>query len=345
MAKKYHISPKTRSPRACTAEEGNCRYGSETSHFNTPQEALKYEEERLSKIYSSFDTLSSKNKNDFQKTGELRKFSPNAPYSLEKHIAQSAENLKNYTPEQRLALRSYTGFAAGVVNNILQKDTYEYYNEAPNWKESNSACDFNSREEVKSYMEVLDESLAKRQDNSRVLYRGTPIYKSIHEDLEKTLGRKMPMEDTEGLVEGLKKHYQVGKTFEYDTYLSTTSDPEIAAERTENSAGTAKGYYDKEPEKIGIMWELKTNAGLDVTGATNSNYSYERETVLPRETRFKITNVEIAPESYKTTVEDRNNLAIVIQMEEIDENDKPITSTEDHKPKTSVEEVLTKARM
>lgn len=342
---KFHISPKTRSPRVCTAKDGNCRYGSEEAHFDSKEAALKHEEEKLAKTFSTFDTLSAKTKNNFQTPGELRRFSPNVPYNLEKHITQSAENLENYTPEQRLALRSYTGFAAGVVNSILQKDTYEYYDEAPNWKESNAACDFNSREEVKSYVEVLDETLAKRQKESRVLYRGTPIYKSIHEDLEKTLGRKIPMEDTEGLVEGLKQHYKIGKTFEYDTYLSTTSDPEVAAERTENSAGTAQGYYDKEPEKIGIMWELKTNAGLDVTGATNNNFSYERETVLPRETRFKITNVEIAPESYKTTEEDRNNLAIVIQMEEIDENNEPITSTEDHKPKTSVEEVLTKARM
>lgn len=342
---KFHISPKTRTPRVCTAKDGNCRYGSEETHFNSKEDALKHEEERLAKSFSTFDTLSATVKSSFQKSGELRRFSPNVPYSLEKHIAQSAENLKNYTPEQRLALRSYTGFAAGVVNNVLQKNTYEYYDNAPNWKESNSACDFNSREELKSYMEVLDESLAKRQKESRVLYRGTPIYKSIHEDIEKSLGRKIPMEDTEGLVEGLKKHYEIGKTFEYDTYLSTTSDPEIAAERTENSAGTAQGYYDKEPEKIGIMWELKTNAGLDVTGAAGASYQYERETVLPRETRFKITNVEIAPQSYKTAQKDRNNLAIVIQMEEIDENDQPITSTEDHKPKTSVEEVLTKAKM
>lgn len=342
---KYHISPKTRTPRVCTAKDGNCRYGSEEAHFNSKEDALKYEEERLAKSFSTFDTLSAKTKNNFQKSGELRRFSSNIPYSLEKHITQSAENLKNYTPEQRLALRSYTGFAAGVVNNILQKNTYEYYDDAPNWKESDSACDFNSREEVKSYIEVLDESLAKRQKESRVLYRGTPIYKSIHEDIEKTLGRKIPMEDTEGLVEGLKKHYQVGRIFEYDTYLSTTSDPEVAAERTENSAGTARRYYDEEPEKIGIMWELKTNSGLDVTGATNDTFAYERETVLPRETRFKITNVEIAPQSYKTTEKDRNNLAIVIQMEEIDENDKPMTSTEDHKPKTSVEEILKKAKM
>lgn len=342
---KFHISPKTRSPRVCTAEDGNCRYGSEEAHFNSKEDALKYEEEKLAKTYSTFDTLSAKTKNSFQKSGELRRFSPGVPYSLEKHVAESAENLEKYSPEQRLALRSYTGFAAGVVNNVLQQHTYDYYEHAPNWKESNAACDFNSREELKSYMEVVDETLAKRQDKSRVLYRGTPIYESIHKDLENTLGRKIPMEDTEGLVEGLKKHYEIGKTFEYDTYLSTTSDPEIAAERTENSAGTAKGYYDKEPEKIGIMWELKTNSGLDVTGAAGASYQYERETVLPRETRFKITNVEIAPESYKTAQKDRNNLAIVIQMEEIDENDQPITSTEDHKPKTSVEEVLTKAKM
>lgn len=342
---KYHISPKTRSPRVCTAEDGNCRYGSEKAHFENQQDALKHEEEKLAKTYSTFDTLSLKAKSSFQKTGELRRFSPGAPYSLEKHVAESAENLEDYSPEQRLALRSYTGFAAGVVNNVLQQHTYDYYKDAPNWKESNAACDFNSREELKSYMEIIDETLAKRQDKSRVLYRGTPIYESIHKDIEETLGRRIPMEDTEGLVEGLKKYYEIGKTLEYDTYLSTTSDPEVAAERTENSDGTAKSYYDKDPEKVGIMWELKTNAGLDVTGATNNNFSYERETVLPRETRFKITNVEIAPQSYKTAEEDRTNLAIVIQMEEVDENDDPITSTEDHKPKTNIEEILKKAKM
>lgn len=340
----YHVSPDGTSRLCKAAKTGVCRFGEDAPHFENRKEALAYSEANLEKIYSPLASMSKKElKATFQPENEKRKLSLGAPQLLKDHIAQSEEALERLDPMERKALRGYSGFAAGAVNNLLQKKTYNYYAEAPEWRESGAPSDFNSREDLKDYVETLDSVLAERGDEEKILYRGTPIYKNIHEELEKVVGRKIEAQDTAGILEGLTKYYPVGKVIGHDTYLSTSSDPYIAAERTQNSINTVQDYWNKS-EKVGIVWELKTNAGVDLTGAAGRSYKRERETILPRETYFKISNVELAPKEYSTIDEDFDNIAIVIQMEEVDRDGKPITA-KTHKPERSVEEVLKDASL
>ena len=294
----------------------------------------------------------------FQNINELRTLAPNIPLSIEEHVLQSRADIeaKGYTREQRLALTGYTGFAAGTCNTVLLGNEYEYYDEAPPWKETEGPCDFVNREELVEYMETIDTVLQDRQEERRVVYRGIPIYEAIHNEIGKGIGKNLTITDTEGLVAGLHEYYKVGKTFNFATYLSTTHSAQYAAERTQETTGTKdNGYYSKPAEIKGIQFELKTNAGLDVTGLARSHFAREREVVLPRDTHFKVTGVYVKPTEYRTEsgfddwrhpdeqeAEDFKKLAVVVQMVEVDKDGNEITHTQPHKPSKAIEDIIAK---
>lgn len=289
----------------------------------------------------------------FQSIEATRTLAAGIPQLLADHVNQNAKELEHLTHEEKIALAGYTGFGAGVCNSILLGQEYSYYDKAPLWRESRGPCDFVSRENLVDYMQTLDGILAPRLKEPRILYRGIPIYSSLHDEIGASIGKDLKITDTEGLVEGLKEYYKVGKTFNYDTYLSTSHSANYAADRTSNEVET-KWEHDYTPAEIrGIQFELKTNAGLDVTSAARSHYAHEREVVLPRDTHFKVTNVYVKPEVYKTVggFDDRSNtealvkdnyqnIAVVVQMVEVDDKGNEITHTNDHLPRKTIEEIV-----
>lgn len=299
------------------------------------------------------ETRSTKIENNpvFQTSKKVRELPPDVPENLEEHVEVSRKNLTIYSEEQTAALRGYTGFAAGVCNNVLLGRKYEYYADAPLWKETDAACDFQNREDLVDYMETMDEILSVRSENRRIIYRGIPIYSSLHDEIAESIGKKLHVTDTDGLMEGLKEYYKPGKIFNNKTYLSTSSSAFIAADRTDNTIGTKQDYWNR-AEVSGIMFELKTNAGVDVTGAAGRPYQREREVVLPRDTYFKVSNVILRPTDYKTkngydkkdkfepTEKTFNNIAVIVQMVEVDKNGNEITSNTKHNPEPSIESYL-----
>lgn len=48
MADKFHINPETGNPNKCVAKPGNCRFGSDTNHYGSKDEARQAYEERMS---------------------------------------------------------------------------------------------------------------------------------------------------------------------------------------------------------------------------------------------------------------------------------------------------------
>jgi hypothetical protein len=296
----------------------------------------------------------------FQKISETRKLAANVPEKLTEHIEQNQKEIEKLglSDEEKVALRGYTGFAAGVCNNVLQGKGYNYYEHAPLWREDNyGPCDFVNREDLVDYMETIDKVLSTRQNDTRIVYRGIPIYSSLHDEIGASVGKKLHISDTDGLVDGLKEYYKVGKTFNYGTYLSTTHSASYAAERTTNSHDTKKSYYDKEPEIKGIMFEMKTNAGLDVTSIAGKQHAYEREVILPRDTHFKVVGVYVKPAEYDTvsgygekrrsdpneqTKVKYTELAVVVQMVEVDDKGNEITHTKPHIPKPTIENIVAK---
>lgn len=289
----------------------------------------------------------------FQTSKKVRELPSDVPEKLEDHVELSRKNLTIYSEEQNKALRSYTGFAAGICNTVLLGNEYKYYDDAPLWKETDVAFDFKNREDLIDYMETMDEVLSHREDNRRIIYRGIPIYSSLHDEIGASIGKKLHPKDTDGLMEGLKEYYKPGKIFNNKTYLSTSRSASVAAERTSNTIGTKQDYWNK-AEVSGIMFELKTNAGVDVTGAAGVPYRREREVVLPRDTYFKVSNVILKPTDYKTksgydkrnpdeyNEKTFNSMAVIVQMVEVDKDGNEITSNTKHVPEPSIETYLPK---
>lgn len=286
---------------------------------------------------------------EFQDISETRRLAADIPIHIRDHIQQSRAHIdKILEPEEIKALAGYTGFAAGVCNTVLLNGATEhsYYDAALPWRETDSGpTDFSTPEDLKDYLETMDSVLSHRAEEPRVVYRGIPIYSSLRQEIADVLGKPVSVNDTEALIEGLQKFYAPGKIFDHSTYVSTTHSAHYAAERTENDAETGISYYDN-PEIQGILFEMKTNAGLDVTGLARFN-AYEREVVLPRDTHFKVVSIHAAPGSYDTVSgydydttrrrdtlieENYKKIAIVVQMVEVDSEGNEIQGTEPHIP-------------
>lgn len=283
----------------------------------------------------------------FQPITEQRVLAEGIPALISDHSKLSKDHIDSrLSPDEQKALSGYTGFAAGAVNTVLlNRSTVAeaLYDKAPLWRESNAPCDFSTREDLEDYLETMDHVLSERQEEQRVLYRGIPLYRGLHEEIERTTGKQFGVEDTDAMMEALQEYYEPGKVFDFPSYISTTHSAYYAADRTKEHSGTKITYYDN-PKVKGIMFEMKTNAGLDVTGVSK-NHSYEREVILPRDTRYKVESITLRPEAYDTVSgydylddteeqerETFTGLAVVVQMVEVDKEGNEILHTDPHKP-------------
>lgn len=303
------------------------------------------------KALNSDKPTQQKNPHGFKTATETRSLPTQIPVNIQDHIELSQQEASHLTDAQRTAIRGYTGFAAAVCNTALLGKEVNYM-EAPAWRDIYSPMDFNNKEELIDYMETLDEALSVRKQESRILYRGTPIYTSLHDEIGASIGKNLTVKDTEGLIAGLKEYFKPGKVFNNANYLSTSTSAYIAAERTPNTADTKQTYYEQ-AEISGIVYELKTNAGLDVTGLAKAFRARERETILPRDTHFKVVNVITKPEEYRTVsgydnrykpekmhAKNFQKLAVIVQMVEVDAEGNEITHTNPHKPETVLEKII-----
>lgn len=305
------------------------------------------EAQRQNKKYANTITGAS-----FQKITDVRRLPANVPVKLQDHITVGQESIAHLTQEGRIAVAGYGSFAAGICNSVLLGKKYQYPEEAVAWKESQGPLDFNSREELVDYIETLDNVLAPRQKERRIIYRGIPIYTPLHDEIGASIGKELSGNDTDGLVAGLKEYYKPGKVFHNKTYLSTTQSAHYAAKRARNTAGTKESYFS--PSEIkGIVFELKTNAGLDIIGGVKTPYTHEREVALPRGTYFKVVNVHVRPEKYDTVsgydirrrpddlVENTyTDLAVVVQMVEVDSEGNEILDTRPRTPDVSANDAV-----
>lgn len=302
--------------------------------------------ETESLIKETFPVMPDNSIVEFQDISEVRTLPEGVPENIEDHVRISKEHMDSkLTALQKKAMMGYTSFAAGICNVVLRKeDAFPegiLYDGAPLWKEPSLSAptDFSSKEDLQDYMETIDSVLAERQEATRVLYRGHPIYESMREELAAEIGEEwIDDEDTELLMKALASRYPVGSVTHHPSYLSTSLSAFQAADRTQEVQ-----YRDRSKIR-GVMFEMKTNAGFDITGV--SSHEYEREVVLPRDVNFRIDSIKLQPESYNTVsgFDDKyepsersgknfDNLAIVIQMVEVDKNGNEITHTNNHEPK------------
>jgi len=314
----YHISPRFPNElKPCSTTPDQCAFKN-AEHFDSLEDGYAFIAQRDG--FSTFSSMSSARSTvKFQELGEVRGYSQGTGADLQSVIDNSrAWTEANLTTDELTAMRGYGGFAAGIANMVALGRSYDYYDDAEPWVESDGPTDFYSREELLSFYEAVDSALDKAPRQERILYRGTPIYKQVHKELEESLGRKFSPADEDSLREALLKRYAIGELVSHPHYLSTSSDPEVAAERTDNLADTAVSAYDKPPAHLGILWELKSSRGLDISGIAKKHYAREREVVLPRESSFRIVSVNVFPESYETSENSYKTMAAVIQLEEVD---------------------------
>jgi len=117
----------------------------------------------------------------------------------------------------------------------------------------------------------LDSLLSKEREESRILYRGQSrkTYTAMGSS-------------TKDLHSYVDNHYKVGQEVSMDGYLSTSP-----------SASVALGYSSYEDsmgsKQEGIFYEMKTKKGVNITSA--SLYGRESETLLPRNTKWKVAAV------------------------------------------------------
>lgn len=306
---------------------------------------------------ASLSAFVNKHFSSFQDINEQRCLPEGVPEYIADHIVASNEKLQHLDEFQRKALAGYTSFAAGVCNQVLLNGVTEntFYEDAPLWRETDSApTDFLTADDLADYMETLDGVLATRQEESRILYRGIPLYSKLHDQIGASIGKELRHGDVKGLVAGLQEFYKPGTVIKNETYLSTSLSAYYAADRTTNMSDTKalESYSQWRVETpAGILFEMKTNAGLDFTGAARHN-AYEREVAVPRETYFKVVNVYVQPESYDTIsgydfkdstekeLETFTNIAAVVQMVEVDKHGREISHTKPHVPERSAHEVV-----
>lgn len=305
--------------------------------------------EEVSKLRNALTALLSHTQEPgFQASEETRRLAEGIPMDVREHMAASEAHItETLTDIQKIALSGYTGFAAGICNVALWEGTIseERLNSAaPPWRTKETGpTDFATKEDLEDYMTVVDTALSQREENRRILYRGIPIYREIHAELETIMGQEFYPSDTSLMLEALSKYYAPGKVMEFPNYVSTTHSAYYAADRTSEISGTDI-EWNEHPEVKGIQIELKTNAGLDVTGIAR-HHSAEREVILPRGTRFRVENIILQPESYDTVSgydfmnypdelqeENFKGIAIVVQMVEVDDKGNEITHTEPHIP-------------
>lgn len=312
---KYHVNADG-NVGVCRASVKPCPVSPLEEHFTDRAEALKHAERKLAAEFAPQAGSPS-----FQKAEELHTISEHIPEDLEEHRRISLEALNDLEPIQKLVLASYGGFAAGAVNSYMLGHEYLPYDKAPDWRTSDGPTDFNSIEELQDYVQELDRILERRGEQERILYRGIPIYKEIRKELEELIGQKFRPHESEPLRKALAEYFKPGKIIQYPTYLSTSHDPDIAAERCDNSSGTDESYYEPRPEMKGIQLEIKTSAGVDITGVARKHYAHEREVVLPRNMKFRVESVTIQPKSYRTISEgeekDYDDIGAVVQLVEV----------------------------
>ena len=211
----------------------------------------------------------------FQKVNETRRSDDNSDYfsSSKKELAQASE-------QDKRIFRFYSSNNFRWVNNYLYASSE--FPEGTNVDKSIHDLKIKSlasqeviqaptQHQAEEAITALDKALLSAQPEARILYRGQSIA-SAH------LSGKTPAE----VHAYIDETYKVGHEVSLKGYVSTTP-----------SAVSALGYSSKVDSlgiKVeGLFFEMKTKKGVNIT--SESLYVREAETLLPRNTKWKVVAV------------------------------------------------------
>ncbi len=323
---------------------------------DNPEENQKLQDKRDSKLkIATQDSPTSNSKVEkavsssveFLKPDVMRTIDPRAA-SMVSCIKESKKELGELTPSQQHALLGYTGISYQSVNKALlgvdgfQVDEWE----KEGWRDRNKVgSTFRDYHDAADYVNELDSFLKERNSEERITYRGivgsgisrmlNSISGTEHYNTNGSLGHIFTDDEKSHATQKLVEHYKQGTQIKFDSYVSTSLNP---------STGANWAYSDK--NSVGIIYEIKTNAGKNISSA--SNIDTEREVLLPRGLNFKVVNAYI-PKDYKYQNANRvgditekstkgRNGYVVVQLVEVDDLGNEIgSSVKEHIPSKKID--------
>lgn len=226
--------------------------------------------------------------------------------------ARSLETEKYLTEEEKQAIKVFSSNNYKWINRSLYNSESELVEEegkplhqfvmksmSENYVEENP-----TRKQFKDVVNLLDSAFAKVQKpEPEILYRGQSLANPA-----------IPGGTVKDLHAYVDNNFKLGKIVKTKGYLSTS--PVAFA------AMSYCGAVDREalnPRNEGILFELKTNKGLDVQ--TLTLFSRETETMLPRGLKWRVVAVH---KSKKVTSIDKTGFSrkrqakvTLIQLEEV----------------------------
>lgn len=188
---------------------------------------------------------------------------------------------------------------------------------------------------IQEHVKNLDSVLRHRNEQERIVYRGMPLNPSNKMFRESNNGERLY--DVKKRKDILAKTYSQGTELLFDGFSSASDQVFVASDwcGVGNRGIDSKNIQNSD---TGILFEIKTSAGVPI--AHISNYSEEREVLLPRGMRFKIVNSywnsNNKKDCYKhkdtrnQNVDARNPNILVVQIVEVDDQGNPFTGTEDY---------------
>lgn len=261
---------------------------------------------------------------------EIRTIDPRVTF-LNDCLKESQKELSNLTADERHAIRGYTGISYQTVNKaLLGIGGFSTDDEEPErWRDRDLVGGiFKNLDDAADYVNELDNALKERHHEERVTYRGI-VGQGISNILNDISGTKQYTneygsggyvfnpEEKVHATKMLVEHYKEGTQVKFDSYVSTSLNP---------STGVDWSYRDN--NSVGIIYEIKSNAGKNISIASSSRR--EREVLLPRGLNFKVVSSYVVEEykyqhpDSKGTIVERSTAAVkngfvVVQLIEVDD--------------------------
>lgn len=205
--------------------------------------------------------------------------------SWSKYSVAGDKEVAHLTERQRKALTFYTTDNFHWINAHLYKhgealpsgearpfEDYDFSGAKFSHLEKNP-----TRELAEEIIPALDEALAQKHAEKRVVYRG------LNRKGIQSLTGTWPKEDSD-LHAYVDEHFKLDSEVQMDGYLSTSPAPKAALRYATNLLPGSSRIMQE-----GIFFELLTRSGVNVSGI--STHTDEAETLLPRGTRWKVAAV------------------------------------------------------
>lgn len=146
----------------------------------------------------------------------------------------------------------------------------------------------NTPEGLTSYTEAVDSAFSKAAGKQRIVYRGERLsadHFGEHENVREYVANELAL----------------GSKVSFKGVQSTSTD--------RNSARRYCGGYETD----GIMYEIRTPSGINITAV--SSFDYEQEVLLPRNSQYRVVGV------HYTDGATRSATNAIIQLVEVDDDD------------------------